>query len=316
MKDHYNVLGIKEDAQESEIKKAYRSLSLKYHPDRNSSQEAKEKMTEINEAFEILGDSQSKQKYDHQRKFGNTGGGIPMNSTAAEFQDINNIFNMMFAGGNTAFGNNFQTNANNSGGPNIRVFHNGRPANFNFHSNMQHIRKPSVIQKQVVISLEQCYNGCVVELNVSRTVEKNNETTIEEESLYINVPKGINNKEIMTLHEKGNIIDSQLGDIKITVIVENKTPYISQGLDVILKENLTLKDALCGFSLEFTYLNGKKFALNNTDNYTLIKPGYKKVIPNMGITRDGKTGSFIVHFEVEFPNTLDKTIREKLAEIL
>ena len=316
MKDHYNVLGIKENAQESEIKKAYRSLSLKYHPDRNSSQEAKDKMTEINEAFEILGDSQSKQKYDHQRKFGNTGGGIPMNHAASEFQDINNIFNMMFAGGNTPFGNNFQTNANNSGGPNIRVFHNGRPANFNFHSNMQHIRKPSVIQKQVVISLEQCYNGCVVELNVSRTVEKNNESTIEEEDLYINIPKGINNKEIMTLHEKGNIIDSQLGDIKITVIVENNTPYIRQGLDVILKENLTLKDALCGFSLEFTYLNGKKFALNNTDNYTLIKPGYKKVIPNMGITRDGKTGSFIVHFEVEFPNTLDKTIREKLAEIL
>ena len=63
-------------------------------------------------------------------------------------------------------------------------------------------------------------------------------------------------------------------------------------------------------------LNGKKFAMNNTDNYTLIKPGYKKVIPNMGITREEKTGNFIVHFEVEFPNTLDKTIREKLAEIL
>ena len=176
-----------------------------------------------------------------------------MNNTASEFQDINNIFNMMFAGGNTPFGNNFQTHMNNSGGPNIRVFHNGRPANFNFQSNMQHIRKPSVIQKQIVISLEQCYNGCVVDLNISRTVEKNNESTIEEESLYINVPKGINNKEIMTLHEKGNIIDSQVGDIKITVIVENNTPFIRQGLDIILKEKLTLKDALCGFSLEFTY---------------------------------------------------------------
>ena len=317
MKDHYNVLGIKEDAQESEIKKAYRSLSLKYHPDRNSSEEAKDKMTKINEAFEILGDSQSKQQYDNQRKFGNAGSGMPMNSGTNDFQDINNIFNMMFAGGNTPFGNNFQPNANNSGGgPNIRVFHNGRPANFNFNSNMQHIRKPSVIQKQVIISLEQCYNGCVVELVVNRTIEKNNESTMEEESLYINIPKGINNKEIMTLHEKGNIIDSQLGDIKITVIIENNTPYIRQGLDIILKEKLTLKDALCGFSLEFTYLNGKKFALNNTDNYTLIKPGYKKVIPNMGITREDKIGSFIVHFEVEFPNTLDKTTREKLAEIL
>lgn len=319
MKDHYNVLGVKDNAQESEIKKAYRSLSLKYHPDRNPSEEAKEKMTEINEAFEILGDSQSKQKYDHQRKFGNVGveGGIPTNGMSEEFQDINNIFNMMFAGGNSPFGGNFHANMNSSGGqPNIRVFHNGRPTSFNFKTNMQHIRKPEIIQKQITISLEQCYNGAVVELNVNRTVEKNNETTIEEEVLYINIPKGLNNKEIMTLHEKGNIIDSQIGDIKISVIVENNTPYIRQGLDIILKEKLSLKDSLCGFSLEFVYLNGKKFALNNMDNYTLIKPGYKKVIPNMGITREGKTGSFIVHFEVEFPNTLDKTIREKLAEIL
>lgn len=316
MKDHYNVLGIKDNAQESEIKKAYRSLSLKYHPDRNQTQEAKEKMTEINEAFEILGDSQSKQKYDHQRKFGGVGGGMPQSGMPEDFQDINNIFNMMFAGGNSPFGGNFASNMNNGGGPNIRVFHNGRPANFNFQSNMQHIRKPAIIQKQIIISLEQCYNGAVVEININRTIEKNNETTMEEEMLYINVPKGVNNKEIMTLHEKGNAIDSQTGDIKILVIVENKTPYIRQGLDIILKEKLSLKDSLCGFSLEFTYLNGKKFALNNIDNYTLIKPGYKKVIPNMGITRDEKTGNFIVHFEVEFPDTLDKTTREKLSEIL
>ena len=121
---------------------------------------------------------------------------------------------------------------------------------------------------------------------------------------------------LASLQKKGNIIESQVGDIQFTVHVENKTPYIRQGLDIILKEKISLKQSLCGFILEFTYLNGKKFALNNMDNYTIIKPEFKKIIPNMGLTRESSTGNLIVHFEVEFPNTLEKDVRDKLNEIL
>ncbi len=311
MASYYDVLGVPESADDVQIKKAYRSLSLKYHPDRNPTEEAKNKMNEINNAYEILGDNDARKKYDHQRKFG---GGHPQNMPNPEdFQDINNIFNMMFGGAGHPFGG---VHMNQNGGPNIRVFHNGNPGNFHFTTNFNHVRMPQPITKHLVISLEQCYNGCVVEVEIERTIEKDKEVKKETENMYINVPSGINDKEVVTLQKKGNIIESQVGDIQFTVHVENKTPYIRQGLDIILKEKISLKQSLCGFILEFTYLNGKKFALNNMDNYTIIKPEFKKIIPNMGLTRESSTGNLIVHFEVEFPNTLEKDVRDKLNEIL
>lgn len=63
-KDFYEVLGVKKDATETEIKKAYRKLALEYHPDRNKTKEAEEKFKEINEAYEVLSDPQKKQAYD------------------------------------------------------------------------------------------------------------------------------------------------------------------------------------------------------------------------------------------------------------
>ena len=59
MTNFYETLGVKQDADEGEIKKAYRKMSLQYHPDRNNSDDAKKKMTEINEAYEYLGNKQA-----------------------------------------------------------------------------------------------------------------------------------------------------------------------------------------------------------------------------------------------------------------
>lgn len=63
-KDYYEILGVKRDATEAEIKSAYRKLARKYHPDVNKTKEAEEKFKEINEAYEVLGDKQKRQRYD------------------------------------------------------------------------------------------------------------------------------------------------------------------------------------------------------------------------------------------------------------
>lgn len=307
--DYYDILGIKEDASESEIKKAYRTLSLQYHPDRNSSNDAKDKMNLINEAYSTLGDKDDKQKYDHKRKFGGGFGGMNIPGDN-DFQDINNIFNMMFAGAGMPPG----MGVNMNGGPQIRVFRNGHGAQFQF--NHGGIKRPDVIHKNVVITLEQSFNGCVIEVDVDRTIEKDDEVKKENETLYVNIPTGVGNNDVLTLQGKGNVVNTMISDIKIKVTVENKTPFIRQGLDIILKRTLTLKESLCGFLVEFTYLNGKKFAVNNKDNYTVIKPGFKKVIPGMGMVKENQKGNFILHFDIEFPNVLEEDVRKKIEELL
>jgi DnaJ-class molecular chaperone len=307
--DYYDILGIKEDASESEIKKAYRALSLQYHPDRNQSDEAKGKMNLINEAYSTLGDKDDKKKYDHKRKFGGGFGGMNIPGDN-DFQDINNIFNMMFAGAGMPPG----MGVNMNGGPQIRVFRNGHGAQFHF--NHGGIKRPDVIHKNVVITLEQSFNGCVIEVDVDRTIEKDDEVKKENETLYVNIPTGVGNNDVLTLQGKGNVVNTMISDIKIKVTVENKTPFIRQGLDIILKRTLTLKESLCGFLVEFTYLNGKKFAVNNKDNYTVIKPGFKKVIPGMGMVKENQKGNFILHFDIEFPNALEEDVRKKIEELL
>ena len=203
---------------------------------------------------------------------------------------------------------------NMNGGPQIRVFRNGHGAQFQF--NHGGIKRPDIIQKNVVITLEQSFNGCVIEVDVDRTIEKDDEVKKENETLYVNIPTGVGNNDVLTLQGKGNVVNTMISDIKIKVTVENKTPFIRQGLDIILKRTLTLKESLCGFLVEFTYLNGKKFAVNNTDNYTVIKPGFKKVIPGMGMVKENQKGNFILHFDIEFPNVLEEDVRKKIEELL
>jgi len=112
MKDLYNTLGINENATKSEIKKAYRSLAKKYHPDMNKTSEAEEKFKEINAAYEVLGDEKKKSQYDRygDQAFGS--GGFHQYSQNHQNMDLNDILSQMFGG--AGFGNGFgqQTHIN------------------------------------------------------------------------------------------------------------------------------------------------------------------------------------------------------------
>merc|ERR1712004_475462 len=69
-KDYYTILGVSRGASDDEIKKAYRKLALKYHPDKNQSPGAEERFKEIGEAYDVLSDSRKKQIYDQYRGWG------------------------------------------------------------------------------------------------------------------------------------------------------------------------------------------------------------------------------------------------------
>ncbi len=105
-RDYYEVLGVSNDASEQEIKKAYRKMAMKYHPDKNQgNKESEEKFKEVNEAYEVLSDPQKRSTYDKFGHAGFSGGGFEQGGFSGGqgfggFEDIfGDIFGGMFGGG-------------------------------------------------------------------------------------------------------------------------------------------------------------------------------------------------------------------------
>lgn len=298
----YETLGVNNDASDIEIKKAYRTLSLKYHPDRNPSDEATKKFQEINEAYETLGDTELRKKYDRKDAMGEN-----LNFTNADqFNDINNIFNMMFNGMSGLNGAHGMQRAN--------IFHNGQPNAF--HTQFHFGNRVDPIKQQILLTLEQVYLGCVFPININRNIIENNQQRKETEQLYINIPQGINQGETIILQEKGNIINGKTGEIHIIITVANHECFKRDKLDLIYNKTITLKEALCGFHVEILHLSGKKFALNNATKLFVIYPEYKKVVPSLGMNRGNETGNLIIIFNVEFPKELTNEQIQLLKEAL
>lgn len=317
MPNYYEILGVSKDANETEIKKAYRKLSLQYHPDRNSSEDAIEKIQQINQAYEVLSDTTARQNYDVEQTFGGGGGGgggghpfsHHFGNMDGDFNDIQNMFNMMFGGGGGFPGMPPGMHPGMGGGmPGIRIFHNGQM----FHA----VHKPEPVVKPVQMTLEQCYHGCNIPIEIERWVVANNMRSMEKETLYVNIHQGIDDNEQLIIPEKGNVFNDVKGEVKIVIQITNETQFVRNGLDLVFNKTVTLKECLCGFSFDLTHLNGKKLCINNVNNPTVIKPNFNKVIPSMGMVRENSIGNMIIHFDVEFPDTLTAEQIAALSTIL
>jgi DnaJ family protein B protein 4 len=315
--NHYEILGVSQDANDAEIKKAYRKLSLLYHPDRNPSEEAKVKILEINNAYEVLGDAQQKERYDAELRFG--GQGFRRMDSMDEFHDINQIFNMMFGGGGggpPGFPGGFHMGG---GGPEIRVFHSGGGGGgraFHTHFSQSFHSPPPPIEAIIEITMEESYLGVSKEISLDRWKLVNNVKTVENISFHAQIPVGIDDSEIILFQKGGNVINDQQGDIHIRIKTVNATGFRRMGMDLHYHKKISLKDALCGFSFEVPHLNGKLLSINNKSNPSIIQPGSKKTIPKLGMIKGENTGNMVIDFEVEFPSSLTPEKMEALAGIL
>jgi DnaJ-class molecular chaperone len=312
--NYYTILGINENASSEEIKKAYRTLQMKWHPDKNSSSQESINMTQkLNEAYETLGDSQKKEEYDFNRKNPNLF--TRMNSTGGVHHvDINDLFGSIFGGGFPGMGGfpgSGMGGINMGGipGANIHIFHG--PMGF-----QQAFQKPEPIVKQIEVTLEQVLTGLSIPIEIERWLIENGNKVFEKETLYITLPAGIDEGEVIIIKDKGHSLNANVkGDIKIPIKINNTTEFKRSGLDLILEKTISLKEALCGFSFEIKYINGKSYTLNNNKG-NIIPSEYKKVYPDMGLVRDGCKGNMIIHFHVTFPEKLTEEQIGKLIEVL
>jgi len=315
MSNYYDILGVSKDASEQEIKKAYRTLSLEFHPDRNPSAEATEKFQQIGEAYETLSDPQKKEEYDFEQEHGHgRGQGFPFGQGGHPFghpfgnmggHDIHDIFNMMFSGGGSGFpGGGFP-----GMGPNIRIFHNGIPV----------VQKPAPIQKEITITLEQAFNGIPsIQIVIDRVVVVQQIQSNETDTLTISIPAGINDGETLVLQEKGHIIQDKVkGDFHLLIKIQQHSAFSRSGMDLLYKKTLTLKESLCGFSLEIPHLSGKMLRINHSATSHVIKPKERKTIPGYGIIKNGSnTGNLIIEFDVSFPDKLTEEQIKVFSETL
>lgn len=113
-RDYYEVLGLQKGAGADDIKRAFRKMAMKYHPDRNpGDKEAEEKFKEVNEAYSVLGDAEKKEKYD---RFGHAGvdpnAGFGGGFNGAGFEDIFDMFGGIFGGGRGGFNSGFGAGRN------------------------------------------------------------------------------------------------------------------------------------------------------------------------------------------------------------
>ena len=298
MDNYYSILGVDENASSDVIKKAFRKLSMKHHPDRGGKKIIFQK---INEAYQTLSDPQKKQEYNMSRNgnplahlFGGMRG--PKNSE----DGIGQMFNMMFGGG-------FPGGMNN---PNVQIFHNGVRMNQNV------LQKPPPIVKTIEISLEQAYSGLNVPIEIERWYDSGGTRRVEKEKIYIEIPKGIDSNEIIMINGKGNIKNDKIkGDVKLFLNVKNNTNFTRDGLDLIIEKKISLKESLIGFEFDIKHLSGKSFKINNVDG-NVIKPFFKKNIPELGMVRGNKKGNLIISFIVEFPDTLTKKQKEEIDNTL
>ena len=302
----YDVLGVASNASHDEIKRAYRQLSLKYHPDKNvGDTECIEKFQKISHAYETIGDEEKRKEYDMMQRnpfaqfhhFGGGGGPDPMAD----------IFAHLFGGG----ANIGMPMGMNMNGANIRIFHNGFP----IHLSQQHQKPPPTIAN-VTVPIDQVLTGTTCPIEIERWVMQSGTRVREKETMYVQIPKGIDDNEIILIRDKGDVMREDCkGDVKVIVKVTNDTDFKRVGLDLFYDKQITLKESLCGFSFEVKYINGKSYTINNSPG-NIIPLNHRKIIPNMGLTRDTHVGNWVIVFSIEFPAALTSDQIEQLQAIL
>lgn len=348
MSDYYNILGVNKTASIDEIKKAYRKLALKYHPDRNKDPNATEKFKEINEAYEILSNSEKREIYD---KYGKDG----LNNNGFSRENANDIFNAFF-GNNSPFEEQIfnlfgrQTQQNIRKKANIIKYNlyislhdayfgskqqiklnidticdeckGSKLRNGKTETRCPHCNGTGQIKQNMgmFISISQC-NFC---RTTGRIIKHEDECLkchgrglIEElKTFNITLNKGVHSGEKIIFNNKGNyILNGERGDIVIIVIikVDSTFKFINNTNDLYTEYTINLIDSLIGCNININHINGIKYCIHTNK---ILKQDNILTIKNLGYPKNEKEcGNLLIKININTPETLTIEQKEELKKI-
>uniref|UniRef100_A0A7N0SWM6 J domain-containing protein n=1 Tax=Kalanchoe fedtschenkoi TaxID=63787 RepID=A0A7N0SWM6_KALFE len=333
--DYYKVLQVDKNASDDDLKKAYRKLAMKWHPDKNpnNKKDAEAKFKQISEAYEVLSDPQKRAVYDQYGEEGlkgqvpppeaaGPGGGATYFQTGdgptmfrfnprnaddifAEFFGVSSPFGGMGGGmngmrGGVGGGGGGQRFSSSMFGDDIfSSFGDARAAS-------QEPRKAPPIENKLPCSLEELYKGTTKKMKISRQIaDPSGKTMPVEEILTIEVKPGWKKGTKITFSEKGNEQPGVIPSDLVFVIDEKPhSVFTRDGNDLVVTKRISLADALAGYTVNLTTLDGRSLSIPID---RVIHPGYEHVVPREGmpIPKDpSRRGDLRIKFDIKFPTRL------------
>jgi curved DNA-binding protein len=284
-KSLYETLGINQSASADEIKKAYRRLARKYHPDINKEAGAEDKFKEINAAYEILSDEKKRKQYDMHgdsifggqnfHDFASSQGGADLNDI------LRNIFGGSFGSGFGGFG--------------------GRSGGFGGFGGFGGAQTPDLdVNAKITIPFETAILGGKHKLSYSN------------ETFDIKIPAGINQGEKMRIKNKGRASQGQRGDLFLTVDIAPSPIYKRDGINLEKSFDVPLKTALFGGKVKIPTFE-KDVTIKIAQD---TKQGQKFRLKGYGATdrKTGEKGDMYVLANVILPKV--DMLSSKLKELM
>ncbi|KAJ8549533.1 hypothetical protein K7X08_033240 [Anisodus acutangulus] len=345
--DYYNILQVDKNAKDDDLKKAYRKLAMKWHPDKNpnNKKEAEAKFKQISEAYEVLSDSQKRAIYDQYGEEGLKGQVPPPDAGAgglggATFfqtgegpnvfrfnpRNANDIFAEFFGFSSPFGGGGIGGGGMGGGGSGMRgtrfsssmfgddifsSFGEGRPMSSG-------PRKAPLIERRLPCSLEELYKGTTKKMKISREIaDASGKTLPVEEILTIDIKPGWKKGTKITFPEKGNE-EPNVVPADLVFIIDEKphSVFTRDGNDLVINQKISLAEALTGYTVHLTTLDGRKLTIpiNN-----VIHPNYEEVVPREGMPipkEPSKRGNLRIKFNIKFPTRLTADQKTGIKKLL
>ncbi len=353
-RDYYEVLGVDKSADESTLKRAYRKLAMKYHPDKNpDDKEAERKFKEINEAYEVLSDSEKRGMYDrfgHDGVNPNMGGAGGFTGGFGGFEDIMNEF---FGGGFSGFGaSSTRSRTRPRKGPTIQVAVDlsfkeaafGTKREISYHrtercsscdgkgaakgskittcskcSGTGRIRthQRTMFGDQVVESQCHACDGKGETFDKACDTCKGKGIVRKKRTLEINIPAGVDDGQVMPIKNEGNLGSNggPRGDVHVIIRVSEHEIFVRDGFNIYCEMPITIVQATLGDEIIVPTLDGKvKYKITEgTQTGTVFR------LKGKGVQKLGSSsrGDQYVKVTIETPKHLNdeqKNLLRKFAE--